>query len=347
MIDPSTEPSFNDRWQGEPDATWGDRPGIVASLLRYRVIVVAATLLGAVAGLRPRAAASGPLPGRRRLDPLRPRRPDRPRRRQPAGQQRPPGLPGQAGGHHDAPGSCSSVPSRSSEAISRSATVRDELDVHPAANMASISIAATTADPGSAAALGERGRHGLRAGHAGTRRRPTRNGRSPASRSSAHRYQADLDASPRSPDGELTSRQQQLTGQIADLQQREQDITTQVGVYASGVEYFEQAEPPTSPSQPKPKLAAALGGLVGLARGGGVGVVGGSPRPARRGPGRTGPDPRGAAARRGATTPRPAAGDGHGGHAAEARPGPRGCLPPHRRLDGARADRRRRKVDRA
>ena len=50
MIDPSTEPPFNDRWQGEPDATWGDRPGIVASLLRYRLIVVAATLLGAVAG---------------------------------------------------------------------------------------------------------------------------------------------------------------------------------------------------------------------------------------------------------------------------------------------------------
>ena len=50
MIDPPTEPTFNDRWQAESDATWGDRPGIVASLLRYRVIVVAATLLGAVAG---------------------------------------------------------------------------------------------------------------------------------------------------------------------------------------------------------------------------------------------------------------------------------------------------------
>ena len=50
VIDPPTEPPFNDRRPGEPDATWGDRPGIVASLLRYRVIVVAATLLGAVAG---------------------------------------------------------------------------------------------------------------------------------------------------------------------------------------------------------------------------------------------------------------------------------------------------------
>ena len=35
-------------------------------------------------------------------------------------------------------------------------------------------------------------------------------------------------------------------------------------MYASGVEYFDQAEPPTSPSQPKPKVAAVLGGLLGL-----------------------------------------------------------------------------------
>ena len=50
MIDPPTEWTLNDRWQGEADASWGDRPGIVASLLRFRMIVVAATLLGAVAG---------------------------------------------------------------------------------------------------------------------------------------------------------------------------------------------------------------------------------------------------------------------------------------------------------
>ena len=78
------------------------------------------------------------------------------------------------------------------------------------------------------------------------------------------RFQANLDAIPVSPAGRLTSRQRQLVGQIADVQQRQQDITTQVAVYASGVEYFEQAEPPTSQSQPKPKLAAVLGGLLGL-----------------------------------------------------------------------------------
>ena len=78
------------------------------------------------------------------------------------------------------------------------------------------------------------------------------------------RYQANLDASPRSSDGRLTSRQQQLAGQIADIEQRQLDITAQAEVYASGVEYFERAEPPASPSQPKPMLGAVLGGLVGL-----------------------------------------------------------------------------------
>ena len=44
------DPALNDRWQGESDVTWGDRPGIVASLLRYCEVVVAATVLGAVVG---------------------------------------------------------------------------------------------------------------------------------------------------------------------------------------------------------------------------------------------------------------------------------------------------------
>ena len=141
--------------------------------------------------------------------------------------------------------------------------VRDELNVQPSANMASISIVATSADPRSAAAL---------ANAVGTAYEQVTEERAAADAQRAiasleklrNRFQANLDASPRSPDGRLTFRQQQLAGQIADLQQREQDITAQAEVYASGVEYFERAEPPTSPSQPKPKLAAVLGGLLGL-----------------------------------------------------------------------------------
>jgi Mrp family chromosome partitioning ATPase len=141
--------------------------------------------------------------------------------------------------------------------------VRGEVTAQPSANMASISIAATTADPQSAAAVA----NAVGAAYEqATQERAAADGqRAIASLEELRkRFQADLDAIPESPDGQLTSRQQQLTAQIADLQQREQDITTQVGVYASGVEYFEQADAPSSPSQPKPKLAALLGGFLGL-----------------------------------------------------------------------------------
>ena len=50
MTDQPAEAAFNERWQAEADEPSADRPGIVASLLQYRPIVVAVTLLGAVAG---------------------------------------------------------------------------------------------------------------------------------------------------------------------------------------------------------------------------------------------------------------------------------------------------------
>jgi len=141
--------------------------------------------------------------------------------------------------------------------------VRDALDVAPSANMAGISIAATEGDPRSAAAL---------ANSVATAYEQVTGERATAAANRAiagleklrDRYQSELDATPKSPDGQLTTRQQQLAGQIEDLQQREEDITAQVEVSGSAVEYFEQAQPPTAPSQPKPKLAAALGALLGL-----------------------------------------------------------------------------------
>ena len=44
MIDAPTDAAANDRWQAEADESWGDRPGIVASLLRYREVVISACL---------------------------------------------------------------------------------------------------------------------------------------------------------------------------------------------------------------------------------------------------------------------------------------------------------------
>jgi capsular polysaccharide biosynthesis protein len=141
--------------------------------------------------------------------------------------------------------------------------VRDDLQVAPSADLASISIVATGPEPRSAAAL---------ANAVGTAYERVTEERTAdqASRAIAsldkliRRLQDRLDASPKAPDGRLTSGQQQLAGQIADLQDRERTIAVQAEVQGSGVELFETAEPPPAPAQPKPKLATALGALLGL-----------------------------------------------------------------------------------
>ena len=344
VMDPQTEPPFNDRWQGESDAIGGDRLGIVASLLRYREIVVAATLLGALAGY----GLAQQTPVRYQADAVL--------------ILSDPGGPSVLGGGDALESSIREVYLAKQAEIMTSSVVleralellgscqsppdvRGELNVQPSANMASISIVATSADPRSAAAL---------ANAVGTAYEQVTEERAAAEAQRAiasleklrNRFQANLDASPESPDGQLSSHQQQLAGQIADIEQREQDITAQAEVYASGVEYFESGRTARLPIAAQAQASGGAGRVAGPARGGGVGVVGGSTRPARRGPGRTGPDPRSAAARRGATATRPAEGDGQTGHPAEARPGPRGRLSPRRRLDGARAGRSRRKLDR-
>ena len=262
MTDPPTEAASNDRWQPETVDPRVDRPGIVASLLRYRVIVVAATLLGALAGY-----------GIAQLLPVR-------YQAEAKLVVSDPGGPSVLGGGSSLSGSDRQVYLAKQVDIMTSRIVleraleqlgsrrpvieaRDELLVQPSGDMASISIVAARADPGSAAALANA------VGTAYERVTEERTAEQ-ASRAIAsldkliRRLQARLDASPKAPDGRLTSGQQQLAGQIADLQQREQDIAVQAQIQASGVELFERAEPPTSPAQPKPKLAAALGALLGL-----------------------------------------------------------------------------------
>jgi Mrp family chromosome partitioning ATPase len=267
VIESPTESALNDRWQGETDASWGDRPGIVASLLRFRVIVVAATLLGAVAGY-----------GLAQLLPVR-------------YQAEASLIPADPGGPSILGGGASlgssdrqvylakqvhimtsrEVLERAQEFIRSSQSlqeVREALEVQASPDMVSISIVATGGDARSTAAL---------ANAVGTAYEEVTAERAAevADRAIAglekirKRLQAELDASPESPDSRLTSRQQDLRGRITDLQQREQDITVQAQVFASGVENFERAERPTSPSQPKPKLAAALGALLGLLGAGG------------------------------------------------------------------------------
>jgi Mrp family chromosome partitioning ATPase len=262
VLESPAETTAIERWPSEADEPWVDRPGILASLLRYRTIVVAAILLGALAGY-----------GIAQLLPVR-------YEAQATLILTDPGGPTVLGGGSSLSSGdrqvylAKQVGIMTSKAVLERAMrllgsrrslrdVRDELDVQPSADMASISIVATGAEPGSAAALANA--VGTAYEQITAERAAQDARRATASLEKIRdRLQASLDASPRSPDGRLTSRQQQLAGQINDLQQRQQEIATQVAVYASGVELFERAEPPDAPAQPKPKLAAALGALLGL-----------------------------------------------------------------------------------
>jgi uncharacterized protein involved in exopolysaccharide biosynthesis len=262
VTDPPTESAFHDRWQPGADEPRVDRPGIVSSLLRYRAVVVVTALLGALAGY----GIAQLLPVRYQAEAML--------------VVSDPGGPSVLGGGTSLGSSDRQVYLAKQVDIMTSRVVlgraleqlgsrrpvvevRNDLQVQPSADMASISITATGPDPRSAAALAN-------AVGAAYERVTGERAADQASRAIAsldklaRRLQTRLDASPKAADGRLTSGQQQLAGQIADLQQRQQDIAVQAEVHASGVELFETADPPPAPAQPKPKLAAALGALLGL-----------------------------------------------------------------------------------
>jgi len=253
----------SERWRGDVDVAGGDRrPGIVASLLRYWEVVVVAAVVGVVVGygvaeqgaVRYQAEAVLILSD--------------------------PGGPSVVGGGEVLDGgdrevflakqaeimTSGVVLERAVELLGGGGSVgevRGAFEARPSADLASISIVATGADAGSAAAL---------ANAVGTAYEQVTGERVAAEAQRAiasletlgERYRTNLDASPRSSDGRLSSRQEQLAGQIADIEQRQLDITAQAEVYASGVEYFERAEPPASPFQPKPMKGALLGGVAGV-----------------------------------------------------------------------------------
>jgi Mrp family chromosome partitioning ATPase len=267
VSNPPTEAASKDRWQPEADEAQVLRPGIVASLLRYRLVVVAATLLGALAGY----SVAQLLPVRYEAQAML--------------VVSEPGGPTILGGGASLGATdrqvylAKQVDIMTSSVVLRRAVellgsrrslrdVKDELDVAPSGDMASIAIVATGPTPRSAAALAnavataydrvsqERAAEQASKGIASLDKLMTQ-------------LQGRFDASPKTPDGRLTLRQQQLAGQIRDLQDRQQEIAAQAAMYASGVELFERAELPDAPIQPKPKLAMALGGLLGLLAAGG------------------------------------------------------------------------------
>ena len=261
MTDQPVEAAPNERWQTEADEPLADRPGIVASLLQYRLIVVVVTLLGAVAGygvaqqlpVRYEAEASLILSD--------------------------PGGPSFLGGSPLPSSDRGAYLAKQANIMTSSIVLgsvvkrlgggqsvrglRERLQVQPSADMVGISIVATGPDARSAASL---------ANAVGTAYEEVAAERASQAAEQAirsiekvrARRQAQLDAIPGSPDGQLTPRQQQLSNQIVELEQREQDIMEKLALYGSGVELFERAERPESPTQPKPKLSALLGALLGL-----------------------------------------------------------------------------------
>jgi Mrp family chromosome partitioning ATPase/capsular polysaccharide biosynthesis protein len=261
VTDQPVEAASNERWQAEADEPLADRPGILASLLQYRLIVVVVTLLGAVAGygvaqqmpVRYESEASLIL-----LDP---------------------GGPSFLGGNPLPSSDRGAYLAKQANIMTSSIVlrrvverlgdrqavreVRDRLQVQPSVGMAGISIVATGPDSRSAASLA----NAVGTAYAEVAAERASQAAQRAIQSIAKiraRRQAQLDASPRSPDAPLTSRQQQLSNELVELEQREEGIMEKLALFGSGVELFERAERPESPTQPKPKLSAMLGALLGL-----------------------------------------------------------------------------------
>jgi capsular polysaccharide biosynthesis protein/Mrp family chromosome partitioning ATPase len=261
VTDQPVQAAPNEQWQAEADESLVDRPGIVASLLQYRLIVVVATLLGAVAGYgvaqqmpvlyESQASLIVSDPGGPSFlsgDPL-------------------PSVDRGAYLAKQASVMTSSIVLRpvveglgGGQSVRR---LRERLKVQPSADMAGISIVATGPDSRSAASLANA--VGIAYEKVAAERASQAAQRAIRSIEKVKaRRQAELDASPRSPDGQVTPRQQQLSNDIGELEQREQDLIEKLALYGSGVELFERAEPPESPTQPKPKLTAMLGAVLGL-----------------------------------------------------------------------------------
>jgi Mrp family chromosome partitioning ATPase/capsular polysaccharide biosynthesis protein len=261
VTDQPAEAAFNERWQADAHEPLADRPGIVASLLRYRLIVVVATLLGAVAGygvaqqmpVRYESEASLILSD--------------------------PGGPSFLGGNPLPSSDRGAYLAKQANIMTSSIVLRrvvnsvgggqsvhklrKRLKVQPSADMAGISIVATGPDSRSAASLANA--VGIAYEKvAAERASQAAEGAIRSIEKIRARRQAQLDATPGSSGGQLTPRQQQLSNQIVALEQREQDIMEKLALYGAGVELFERAEPPERPTQPKPKLSALLGALLGL-----------------------------------------------------------------------------------
>jgi Mrp family chromosome partitioning ATPase/capsular polysaccharide biosynthesis protein len=250
------------------DGDWIDRPGVVASLSRYRGVVIAVTLLAGLLGY----GLASLLPVRYQAEAML-------ILRNPSA----PSLVASASGSTTNADPATDVAKQadiatSSVVLSRALRIagsdltlqeaRKAVKVQPSKDSTGITIDATAGGATAAQAL---------ANAVGVAYQQVSNQATTRDAGQAvagidqliNQLQQQLDSSAPGPGGAQTPRQAALSGQIADLKQRQQDITTEVAVNPSGVQLFEPAPLPDAPSQPKPLLFALLGVVLGAVGSGG------------------------------------------------------------------------------
>jgi capsular polysaccharide biosynthesis protein len=258
--DPRSLAAFGE--QPEPTEGFGDRPGVLASLSRYRLLIVVATLLGTVLAW----AVSSRLPVEYKAEATL--------------ILRDPGAPSLLSSSSGATQDVDRQAALAKQADIASSTVvldravrllgstrpvqevRTDLDIRPSQGSTGITIDAKAGDAASARALANAvGTAYLRV----SRQRTITDARHAIAGIDrlVAGLQARLDSTPNGFAGNQTPQQETLSSQIANLRQRQQDIATELAVSPSGVELFERAALPQAPSQPKPKLFALLGALLG------------------------------------------------------------------------------------
>jgi Mrp family chromosome partitioning ATPase/capsular polysaccharide biosynthesis protein len=277
-VDGNRELAVSEKFSGlDGDDGWVGGPGLVGSLWRYRLVIVAATALAAIAGY----AVSFLLPAKYEA--------------QASLFLHDPGSPAvlilggsaqssQSGDHAlfmaTQAGLASSdvVYERALQILKRGGTAEDlrgSVAVEPSADLASLTIHATSGDRAEAvnlanavgaayeAVAGERTAADAEAAITGLRQvLDQRSDEFDALRAQAAQASATDQAA-------LEGKALHVADLIGGLQVHQDEIAAQAAVYGSGVESFQSAVAPVSGSQPAPLVLAALGAVVGLVVSGG------------------------------------------------------------------------------
>ena len=276
-MDGNREFAVSETFSGlDGDGPWVGGPGLVGSLRRYWRVIVAVTALAAIAG----CAVSLLLPAKYEAQAsLFLRDPGRPAVLTLGG------TPPSPSGDHavfmatqaELAGS-DVVYERALQILKRSGTpddVRRSVVVGPSADLASLTIRATSGDPAESANLatavgtayelvaGERIAAEAKVAITGLQQvRAQREAEFEALRAQIAQASGPDQAS-------LERRAFATSDLIGGLQIHESELAAQAAVYGSGVESFQEAAPPVSSSQPAPLVLALIGAVLGLVAAGG------------------------------------------------------------------------------